>query len=143
MSETAKRILVADDDASVGQMIARVLTEEGYEARFVVDDRKAVKLLASLPFDLVLVEWSLYGKSGWLNFDKLRGGTPPPVVIILTGRTNWRSTMPDAGVGALLEKPLDFQRLLKTVDDLLYSQEIDQDTHGTDVHLAIPGALHQ
>ena len=54
-------------------------------------------------------------QGGWDTFEKLTAKDPMLAVIIITARPNQLFTALGAGVGALLEKPLDFPRLLRTV----------------------------
>jgi FixJ family two-component response regulator len=58
-------------------------------------------------------------KGGWDTFERLTANNPLLAVIIITARPNQLFTSLAAGVGALLEKPLDFQNLLETVQSLL------------------------
>jgi DNA-binding NtrC family response regulator len=59
------------------------------------------------------------GKSGWDTFERLTAENPMLAVIIITARSNQLFTALGAGVGALLEKPLDFPKLLQTISRLL------------------------
>ena len=58
-------------------------------------------------------------KSGWDTFERLTASNPLLPIIIITARSNQLFTALGAGVGALLEKPLDIPMLLRTVDELL------------------------
>jgi DNA-binding response OmpR family regulator len=62
---------------------------------------------------------NLPGKSGWDTFERLTAENPLLAVIIITARSNQLFTALGAGVGALLEKPLDFPKLLQTIRRLL------------------------
>jgi len=115
----AQRILVVDDDASVREMLARVLAGEGYAVSAAADGNVAIEMAAATEFDLVLLDLNLPGKSGWSTFEALTGRHPLLTVIIVTARSNQLFTALGAGVGALLEKPLDFTKLLQTITQLL------------------------
>jgi two-component system OmpR family response regulator len=114
-----KRILVVDDDPSVREMLARVLAGEGYLALTAADGVKALEIAAGVLIDLVLLDLNLPQKSGWDTFERLTAENPLLPVIIVTARSNQLFTAMGAGVGALLEKPLDFPELLQTVRELL------------------------
>ena len=113
------RILVVDDDASVREMLVRVLAGEGYAVWAAADGAAALEMAAATDFDLVLLDLNLPGKSGWVTFEALTARHPLLTVIIVTARSNQLFTALGAGVGALLEKPLDFTKLLQTVGQLL------------------------
>jgi DNA-binding response OmpR family regulator len=113
------RILVVDDDSSVREMLVRVLTGEGYPVWAAADGIAALELAAARDFDLVLLDLNLPGKSGWTTFEALTARDPLLAVIIVTARSNQLFTALGAGVGALLEKPLDFTKLLETISQLI------------------------
>ena len=113
------RILVVDDDASVREMLTRVLTGEGYLVWAAADGTAALEIAAVAKVDLVLLDLNLPGKSGWDIFERLTAENPMLAVIIITARSNQLFTALGAGAGALLEKPLDFPKLLQTISRLL------------------------
>jgi DNA-binding response OmpR family regulator len=113
------RLLVVDDDASVRELLARVLQGEGYSVQTAVNGTEALDIAAAAPLDLVLLDLTMPGRNGWDTFAKLRTENPLLAVIIITARPNQFFTAVGAGVGALLEKPLDFPKLLETVSSLL------------------------
>ena len=114
-----KRILVVDDDPSVREMLTRVLTGEGYLVWAAANGAEALKIAAAVQLDLVLLDLNMPVKSGWDTFESLTANNPWLAVIIITARSNQLFTALGSGVGALLEKPLDFPRLLQTVSNLL------------------------
>jgi len=114
-----KRILVVDDDASVREMLTRVLASEGYSVCAAADGMVALQIATATKVDLVLLDLNLPGKSGWDTFERLTAENPMLAVIIVTARSNQLFTALGAGVGALLEKPLDFPKLLLTIQRLL------------------------
>jgi CheY-like chemotaxis protein len=113
------RILVVDDDASVREVLTRVLVDEGYSVWAAVDGTAALEIAAATKIDLVLLDLNMPGKSGWDTFERLTAENPMLAVIIITARSNQLFTALGAGVGALLEKPLDFPKLLQTISRLL------------------------
>ncbi|MGD1089632.1 MAG: response regulator [Verrucomicrobiota bacterium] len=119
MKPPKNRILVVDDDTSVRQMLTRVLVGEGYLVWAAADGTTALEIAAAEKIDLVLLDLNLPGKNGWDTFERLSTENPSLAVIIITARSNQLFTATGAGVGALLEKPLDFPILLQTIRRLL------------------------
>jgi len=115
----ASRILIVDDDAAVREMLARVLAGEGYSVCVAGDEQAALNIVSQTKIDLTLLDLNLPGKSGWNTFKQLTAKNPLLPVIIVTARSNQLFTALGAGVGALLEKPLDFPKLLQTIRELL------------------------
>jgi CheY-like chemotaxis protein len=112
-------ILIVDDDANVREMLRRVLVGEGYEVVTAGDGPQAIQIAAATKLDLVLLDLNLPAMDGWDTFERLTAANPGLAVIIITARTGQQVTTEYAGAGALLEKPLDFPNLLRTMHDLL------------------------
>lgn len=115
----AKTILLVDDDPSVREMIGRVLADEGYQVLRAANGLEAIAVASANPTDLVLLDLNMPGKGGWDTFERITSENPNLAVVIITAKPDQLFTSLAAGVGALLEKPLDFNLLLKTVSDLL------------------------
>jgi DNA-binding response OmpR family regulator len=78
-----------------------------------------LELIASRSIDLVLLDLNMPRKNGWDTFERLSAEHPLVPVILITARPNQLFTAVGAGVGALLEKPLDIPILLETITRLL------------------------
>lgn len=116
---TRFHILLADDDPSVRESLAAVLSDDGYTVIPAKDGQEAVNLRARARIDLVLLDLNMPGKSGWDAFERMTAENPLLPVVVITGKPNQLFTALGAGVGALLEKPVDIPMLLKTVKALL------------------------
>ncbi len=107
-----KTILLVDDDPSVREVIGRVLAEEGYRVLSASNGPGAIAIAASNSLDMVLLDLNMPGQGGWDTFEKLTSNNPLLPVIIITARPDALFTSVAAGVSALLEKPLDYPKLL-------------------------------
>jgi DNA-binding response OmpR family regulator len=116
---TRETILLVDDDPSVREMIGRVLVDEGYLVLRAANGAEALRIAAANHIDLVLLDLNMPVQGGWDTFEQLTSRDPLLAVIIITARFNQLFTALGAGVGALLEKPLDFPTLLETVSALI------------------------
>jgi two-component system phosphate regulon response regulator OmpR len=114
-----KAILLVDDDSSVREMVGRVLLGEGYRVLFAANGPDALAIAATVAIDLVLLDLNMPGPSGWDTFERLTSRDPLIAVIVVTARSQQLFTAVNAGVGALLEKPLNIPNLLKTIRELL------------------------
>ena len=117
--QIAPRILVVEDDPSLGELLAYNLQAEGY----VVDraergEEAELKLLESPP-DLVVLDWMLPGVSGIEICRRLRARdeTKSLPVIMLTAETGVAQVVRAMQEGAYdyLPKPIERIKLLATV----------------------------
>ena len=114
-----ERVLIIDDDASVRESIQKVLKGAGYEVTTAADGEDVVTRFVPEPIDLVLLDLNLPFRSGWDVFERLTAQHPTMPLIIITGMPNQYRTALAAGVGALMEKPIDVPALLRTMEELL------------------------
>ena len=117
-SPSNSRILLVDDDPAVRSALAQVLAEEGYVVSCGADGEEALRIVDD-SISLVLLDLNMPQKNGWDTFERLTARNPLVPVIIITARPNQLFTALSAGVGALMEKPLDFPVLLQTIRELL------------------------
>ena len=114
-----KRILLVDDDPTVRDSLNDVLLSEGYWVIPAENGQQALDLANKSSVDLVLLDLNMPVKNGWDTFEQLSREHPLIPVIIATARPNQLFTALGAGVGALLEKPMDITTLLRTMKELL------------------------
>jgi DNA-binding response OmpR family regulator len=114
-----ERILLVDDDASVRESLAKALTSEGYLPLVARHGEEAVEIATTVSVDLIVLDIGMPVLGGWDAFERMTTEHPEVPVIVLTGRPNQLFTSLAAGVGALLEKPVDLRVLLQTIQRLL------------------------
>lgn len=110
------RILVAEDDPRLADLLDQSLTEAGWEVEVVHDGTAAYgrALPDGIPYDVLLLDWMLPAMDGITVCRKLRnlGLTTP--VLMLTARAEVRDRIDglDAGADDYLPKPFDLDELL-------------------------------
>ena len=114
-----KNVLIADDDLSVRESLGKVLKEVGYHVVEAADGAEAIEEFKVGQVDLLLLDIGLPIRDGWDVFESITSQAPAFPIIIVTGTNNQYDTAVAAGVGTLMEKPLDVVELLKTIQDLL------------------------
>lgn len=129
--EHRKRILLVDEDLAVRQILLRLLSEEGYFVVTAANEAEAFEFTSVMSFDLVLLDLNAPARDGWEVFEQLYAENPMLAIILITARPNQFYPSLSSGVGALMEKPLDFTRLFLTIHDLLRepAEEGDQHSH--------------
>lgn len=119
-AQPAKRkILLVDDDPAMRRVLCRLLAAEDYLVLTAADGAKALELVNITRFDLVLLDLKAQAGQGWETFRQLSAQNPLLPVILITDEPNQFFHAVASGVGALLEKPLNFTRLFHTIHDLL------------------------
>jgi len=114
-----KTILIAVNDLSVRKSLGRVLKDAGYEVMEAADGAEAVQQFKMGQIDLLLLDISLPMRTGWDAFENITSKAPAFPIIIITGDDNQYDIAVATRVGVLMEKPLDVNRLLKTIQELL------------------------
>ena len=114
-----KKILIADDDASVRKALGRVLEEEGYQIMLAADGRETLQHFDAGPVDLLVLDLGLPVRNGWNTFERITRRAPAFPIVIITGKANPCDLAVAAGFGAVMEKPLDVGQLLQTMKELL------------------------
>lgn len=125
MTRPAARILVADDDADIRDLIATKLELGGYEVRSVADGDTALSLIRSWEPDVAVLDIAMPGTDG---LDVLREVRRDPEVselrvVMLTARatTSDSELGLTAGADVYVFKPFSPADLLHRVEELLAS----------------------
>jgi signal transduction histidine kinase len=107
-------VLVAEDDESLGEVLARGLREQGYVVDLVPDGETAAAYLRFYQYEVAVLDWRMPRLSGLDLVHRLRrGGTPTPVLMLTAKDTPAdRIVGLDAGADDYLVKPFDFGELL-------------------------------
>ena len=118
-----KRVVVIDDEPSVGAAVRDLLVPEGYEVDAPGDAEAALpELIRSAP-DLVILDVNMPGMSGWELCSLLRrqSTTRAVPVLFLTGRQEVRDRITAMQVGGsdYLAKPFGAEELRNKVRSLL------------------------
>jgi DNA-binding response OmpR family regulator len=112
-------VLLVDDDVAVLQSLARALESESFDVRTAGSGIDALQLFAVEEPDIVLLDLTMPGGSGWEAFEEMSRRAPLVPVVIVTARPAQFETAREACVGALVEKPVDVPSLIATMRRLL------------------------
>lgn len=115
------KILIAEDDTSLGMSLQFTLESEKHVVELVADGLEALDRLKLYPYELVILDVDLPGLSGFevaRQFRDCRGAIP---ILMLTGKTtiNDKASGFDAGADDYLTKPFDMRELLMRINALL------------------------
>ena len=120
MSEPGNRILVVDDDDEIANLLAQVLSDEGYEVMLAGDGDGMRLILAERPVDLVVLDLMLPGEDGLALLAWLRRDTALPVIMLTAkgGETD-RVAGLERGADDYLAKPFSTRELLARIRAVL------------------------
>ena len=119
------RVLVVEDERKVANFIRQGLEEEGHTVEVAEDGADALdRLLASVPYDLVVLDVMLPRRDGLSVLKALRDKQVSTPVLLLTARDAVADKVAGLDLGAddYLTKPFAFDEFLARVRALLRRQ---------------------
>jgi two-component system OmpR family response regulator len=108
------RVLIAEDDEALGDVLVRGLRENGYVVDLVPDGKTAIAYMRCYEYELAVLDWRMPQLSGLDVIRRLRRDNVRTPVLMLTAADTPadRITGLDAGADDYLIKPFDFGELL-------------------------------
>ena len=94
------RILFADDEKSLQEVMRSELPRLGYEVTVCPDGKQAIKALEHSVFDAALLDLRMPGLTGIEVLDKIKQVSPDTEVIIMTGHASVETAMEAVRLGA-------------------------------------------
>lgn len=122
------RILVAEDDATIRQLMRTLLSRSGIDCVTVENGRSAVEAWEAGSFDFVVMDVQMPVMDGLAatrlirEKEKLRGGHTPIIAITAHAMAEDRDLCCEAGMDDYISKPIDVERLFELLAKD-YSQE--------------------
>lgn len=120
--QTAKRILLVDDDPEVIEALRYALHSRGYDVLVARDGNQGLAMAEREDPDLVILDMMMPKRSGFLVLERLRRTRRVPVrVIMITANEGSRhkAYAEMLGVDDYIRKPFAMDRLLESVQKLL------------------------
>src|SRR5665648_676294 len=110
------RILVIDDERSIRNTLKDILEFEKYQVELAEDGFKALEMLKTNDFDVILCDIKMPGMDGIEVLQKVEELKPDIPVVMISGHGNIDTAVESIKKGAFdyIEKPLDLNRLLIT-----------------------------
>ncbi len=113
-------ILVVDDERDIRDLVAGVLSDEGYDCRTAGDSDSALAMVDERRPSLVLLDVWLHGSpmDGLEVLDAIKQREPNLPVIIFSGHGNVDTAVSAVSRGAMdfIEKPFEAEKLLHLVE---------------------------
>ncbi len=124
MVKSEIRILIADDDPAIRNLLTLELRDEGYEVISAENGEQALTILGENQVDLIILDIMMPEKDGWEVCKAIRDreyGTRQKIVM-LTGRDTARDRMVGTGLlGAdeYVTKPFGTEELIEIIEKVL------------------------
>ncbi len=80
-----RRVLVVDDEETIGIGISEILKDTGFDAAYVINGKDAIETVRKSPFDLIFMDMIMPGMNGLDTYREIRKITPQANVVLFTG----------------------------------------------------------
>src|SRR5258706_16226407 len=116
-------ILLIEDEAALRMTLGDRLRNEGYLVDFAADGNEGFEKATALPFDLILLDVMLPGRSGLDVCHEIRkaGLITPILILSALGQTSDKVTGLKIGADDYVTKPFHMQELVARVEAPLRS----------------------
>jgi DNA-binding response OmpR family regulator len=120
------RILLAEDDPNLGQLLQEYLTVKGYQAELVRDGNEALDRFVKEPYDLCIFDVMMPKKDGFTLAKEVRMADADVPIIFLTAKSMKEDTLQGFRVGAddYLTKPFNMEELLARMKAVLRRSQV-------------------
>ncbi|MHB2156604.1 response regulator [Caldithrix abyssi] len=119
-----KKILVVDDDDLIRDLLFEILEDKGYKVFEAENGNRAIQLLKTERFDLIITDIIMPDKEGIETIIDIKKRLPHAKIIAMSGggqldATSYLSVAKKLGVQHTISKPFDPGKLIALIEDLL------------------------
>ncbi len=115
-------ILVVDDEEQIRNLVALVLTEEGFKVSAAADTFVAERMMLQNHFDIVLTDIYMPGRDGLSMMKTMIHDLPSTKFIVMSGSaasTGYFEVAIELGAAGILEKPFGLASLTRVIHEVL------------------------
>ena len=119
-------ILIVDDEKTIRESVAMVLSEEGYETNTCSNGNEALKKLEENDYDILITDLKMPGMDGIELITHCLKICPQTSVIIITAHASIESAIKALRMGAFdyILKPFDFDDLILKINRLCEHKDL-------------------
>lgn len=133
-----EKILIADDEQLMRQLVIDFLKPEGYEILEASDGKEALEIYDKEHPDLILLDVMMPGYDGWTVCREIRRESTVPVMMLTAkGEEIDQLFAYDLGADEYITKPFSPKILVAKIKALLRRSQNEQETHEADDGVAI------
>jgi len=107
-------VIIVDDEGIVRDVLATILTSNGFDVRTAESGQQGLEMLAEQPAEFMITDFLMPHMSGVELLDKAREIEPDTKVILMSGHIDLEGSIAESAAGAfaVLHKPFDFRELM-------------------------------
>ena len=115
-----QRILIADDDANIAELISLYMMKEGYETKRAADGREALRMVPIFDPDLIILDIMMPEMDGYEVCREVRKNNSTPIIMLTAkGETFDKVLGLELGADDYMVKPFDTKELVARVKAVL------------------------
>ena len=122
------RVMVVDDDPIIGCVLAGALNRGGYDVEIFHSGNEALEKFEHTEADMLVVDWIMPGLDGLSLIDTLKDKYPTLPAMLITSYGSHEAVKEASASGrvdAVLAKPFDLTKFLRTVSALLTDDAVN------------------
>ena len=126
MTQTSSRLLVVDDERSMREFLAIMLTRDGYEVVAAENGSQALSALRQRPFDLLISDIRMPDCSGIDVLREAKALQPDLPGILMTAFSSTQTAIEALRTGALdyISKPFDIDEMKRVIAQALERRQL-------------------
>ncbi len=131
MDKNPVRILLAEDDHNLGNLLKNYLDAKGFVTTLCINGQEAVDSFRSMEFDFCILDIMMPVKDGFAAAQEIRAANARVPILFLTARTMQEDKLKGFEIGAddYLTKPFSMEELLLRIQAILRrSEELPKNT---------------
>ena len=113
-----RRVLIVEDEDTIGEVVADALMLEGYEVRRARNGREALEMLHEWLPQLILLDLMMPVMDGWAfraAQRQLTGDAADVPVVVLSGAREVRARADELGAVEAMSKPFELNQVVEAV----------------------------
>jgi len=110
-----KRVLVVDDDASIRELLATALADDGYEVVPATNGEDALAVCERWRPDVIVLDLMMPVMDGWQFATELRARDEDIPIVLLSAARDLRMHAKNLSAAEIIEKPFDLSELLPKI----------------------------
>ncbi len=124
MQQSARRVLVVDDDRAIRGFVAEVLQDEGYDVKTASDGSEALAVSREWRPDLIVLDLMMPNMDGWTFRARQRqvDALADVPVVVTSAATTLRTNRQVLEPCVLLAKPFELDDLIGAVESCAPAQ---------------------